>query len=62
VPDIAISEFMDEQAVRDGLAGLDVFYDPGLVDRADDLIKLVGNARALIVRTEPGVQPRYAFR
>lgn len=56
MPDIVISEFMDEQAIRDGLAGLDVVYDPGLVDRPDDLIKLVDDARALIVRNRTQVR------
>ena len=40
MPDIVIAEFMDEAAVRDGLAGRDVVYDPTLVDRLDELIGL----------------------
>ncbi len=56
MPDIVISEFMDEAAIRDGLAGLDVLYDPGLVDRPDDLRAAVAVARALIVRNRTQVR------
>jgi (S)-sulfolactate dehydrogenase len=56
MPDIVISEFMDEQAVSAGLAGLDVIYDPGLVDKPDQLIRLVAGARALIVRNRTQVR------
>ena len=45
MPDIVISEFMDETAVREGLAGLDVVYDPGLVDRPDELIGVLKQER-----------------
>lgn len=54
--DIVISEFMDEAAIREGLAGFDVVYDPALVDRPDDLQRLVGDARALIVRNRTQVR------
>jgi (S)-sulfolactate dehydrogenase len=50
VADIVISEFMDEAAIREGLAGYDTLYDPGLVDRPDELLRLAAEARALIVR------------
>lgn len=56
MPDIVISEFMDEAAIREGLAGFDVVYDPALVDRPDDLQRLVGDARALIVRNRTQVR------
>lgn len=56
MPDIVISEFMDEAAIREGLAGFDVVYDPTLVDRSDDLQRLVGHARALIVRNRTQVR------
>lgn len=56
VSDIVISEFMDEEAVSGGLAGFDVIYDPGLVDRPDHLIRLVTAARALIVRNRTQVR------
>lgn len=54
--DIVICEFMDEQAVAEGLSGFDVLYDPGLVDRPDQLIKLVADARGLIVRNRTQVR------
>lgn len=54
--DVVISEFMDRAAV-DGLAGeFDVLYDPGLVDRMDDLAAAVADARALIVRNRTQVR------
>lgn len=58
MPDIVISEFMDEAAVREGLAGFDVVYDPTLVDRPNELITLVESARALIVRNRTQVRDR----
>ncbi|HVL73271.1 MAG TPA: hydroxyacid dehydrogenase [Beijerinckiaceae bacterium] len=54
--DIVISEFMDEAAVREGLSGFDVLYDPGLVDRPQDLAAAVAGARALIVRNRTQVR------
>jgi (S)-sulfolactate dehydrogenase len=56
MPDIVISEFMDDAAISEGLAGRDVFYDPKLVDRPDDLKRLVADARALIVRNRTQVR------
>ncbi len=56
MPDIVISEFMDQAAV-DGLAsGFDVLYDPALVDRPDDLAAALGRARGLIVRNRTSVR------
>ena len=54
--EIVISEFMDEKAIRDILAGRDVLYDPQLVDRPDDLLQAVRGARALIVRNRTQVR------
>lgn len=54
--EIVICEFMDEAAVRDGLAGFDVHYDPKLVDRPDELRACVADARALIVRNRTQVR------
>jgi (S)-sulfolactate dehydrogenase len=48
--DIVVSEFIDEAALREGLKGFDVLYDPALVDRPADLAAAVRPARALIVR------------
>jgi (S)-sulfolactate dehydrogenase len=56
MPDIVISEFMDEDAIREGLSGFDVLYDSKLVDRPEDLAKAVANARALIVRNRTQVR------
>ena len=57
MPDIVITEFMDEAAIREGLAGFDVLYDPTLVDRPDDLARaLGGRARRLIVRNRTQVR------
>ncbi|HEX2553452.1 MAG TPA: hydroxyacid dehydrogenase [Microvirga sp.] len=56
MPDIVISEFMDEAAIREGLAGFDVLYDPALVDRPDDLARALAESRALIVRNRTQVR------
>ena len=56
MPDIVISEFMDEDAVRHLAEGRDVLYDPALVDRPDDLMAAVADARALIVRNRTQVR------
>src|SRR4051794_3117293 len=53
--EIVIPEFMDEAAVREGLQGFDVLYDPKLVDRPAALAATLGEARALIVRNRTRV-------
>ncbi|MBX3539266.1 MAG: hydroxyacid dehydrogenase [Chelatococcus sp.] len=53
---IVISEFMDEEAIRSGLDGFEVLYDPSLVDRPDDLAVVIGQADALIVRNRTQVR------
>lgn len=55
MPDIVISEFMDEAAVEDLRGSFDLLYDPGLVDRPDDLKAALAGARALIVRNRTKV-------
>src|SRR5215207_9817961 len=55
--EIVISEFMDETAMREGLARFDALYDPALVDRPADLAAAVTDARALIVRNRTLVGP-----
>ncbi len=56
MPDIVISEFMDQAAV-DGLAAdFEVLYDPGLVDRPNDLLAALGEARGLVVRNRTQVR------
>jgi (S)-sulfolactate dehydrogenase len=54
--DIVICEFIDEAAIRDGLAGFDVLYDPQLVDKPAELLKAVADARALVVRNRTQVR------
>jgi (S)-sulfolactate dehydrogenase len=54
--EIVITEFMDEAAIKSVLAGRDVVYDPKLVDRPDELMQLVENARALVVRNRTQVR------
>ncbi|KAA2237208.1 NAD(P)-dependent oxidoreductase [Salinarimonas soli] len=56
MPDVVISEFMDEAAIREELAGFDVHYDPTLVDRPDELVGLLAEARALVVRNRTQVR------
>jgi (S)-sulfolactate dehydrogenase len=56
MPDIVISEFMDEAVVREQLAGRDVLYDPKLVDRPEALAAALADARALIVRNRTQVR------
>lgn len=54
--DIVITEFMDEAVIAQALAGRAVRYDPGLVDRPDELIALLADARALVVRNRTQVR------
>ncbi len=54
--DIVIAEFMDESAVEDLRRDYDVVYDPGLVDRVDDLLAAVAGCRALVVRNRTQVR------
>ncbi len=56
MPDIIISEFMDESAVADLSRSFDVIYDATLVDRPDELRQLVAEAPALIVRNRTQVR------
>lgn len=56
MPTVVVSEFMDEAALDAHLQGHDVLYDPGLVDRPDDLLAAVADARALIVRNRTQVR------
>ena len=56
MPDIVITEFMDEAAVNRLKARHDTLYDPALVDRPDELRGLIASARALIVRNRTQVR------
>jgi len=55
MPDIVISEFMDEAALEAHLGGMSCRYDPALVDRRDELLASLAAARALIVRNRTQV-------
>ncbi len=55
MPDIVITEFMDEGPVKDLKAGYDVHWDTTLCDRPEDLKALLGDAVALIVRNRTKV-------
>jgi (S)-sulfolactate dehydrogenase len=54
--EIIITEFMDDATVRSAFAGRDVLYDPALVDRPEELLQAVREARALIVRNRTQVR------
>jgi (S)-sulfolactate dehydrogenase len=54
--DIVITEFMDEAVIAQALAGRAVRYDPGLVDRPDELMAALADARALVVRNRTQVR------
>jgi (S)-sulfolactate dehydrogenase len=56
MPDIVISEFMDQTAVDSMAADFDLVYDPALVDRHEDLLAAVESARALVVRNRTQVR------
>jgi (S)-sulfolactate dehydrogenase len=56
MPDIVISEFMDEAAVARLSARFRTVYDPTLVDGPTELAATVANARALIVRNRTEVR------
>lgn len=55
MPEIVISEFMDEKAVGETAKKYDVHYDPQLVDHPDALKNLLAKARGLIVRNRTRV-------
>jgi len=55
MPDIVVSEFMDEAAVNGLAADFDVEYDPTLVDDLSRLQSQLATARALIVRNRTQV-------
>lgn len=56
MPDVVVSEFMDEAALARHLSDRTVLYDPGLVDRPEDLARALAEARALIVRNRTQVR------
>ncbi|WP_112323116.1 hydroxyacid dehydrogenase [Oceanibium sediminis] len=56
MPDVVITEFMDEDAVARLSAKYETHYDPKLVDDRDALAALLPGARALIVRNRTQVR------
>lgn len=50
MPEIVISEFMDEVIARDVLSDYEVLYDPTLVDDRETLLASLADARAIVVR------------
>jgi (S)-sulfolactate dehydrogenase len=56
MPEIVITEFMDEAAIQASFAGRDVLYDPKLVDDPARLVAALREARALIVRNRTQVR------
>lgn len=55
MPDIVITEFVDEAAVADLSADYDVIYDPDLVQRPEEIHALLADAIALVVRNRTQV-------
>lgn len=53
--DIVITEFLDEGVVRELARTHDVRYEPDLVDRREELLAALGEARAVIVRNRTWV-------
>jgi len=56
MPEIVITEFMDEAAIHASFTGRDVLYDPKLVDDPARLAAALREARALIVRNRTQVR------
>ena len=56
MPEIVISEFMDEAAVASLVAEFDVLYHKELVNNPEELKAAVGHCRALIVRNKTQVR------
>ena len=56
MPEIVISEFLDEAAIASILKGRDVLYDPKLVDEPARLHAALKDARAIVVRNRTQVR------
>lgn len=55
MPEIIITEFMDEAVIADMLSDFDVHYDLALVDKPQELAGYLADARAIIVRNRTQV-------
>ena len=53
--DIVITEFLDEDSLSELTKTHDVFHEPDLVDRREDLLAALSEARAIIVRNRTWV-------
>lgn len=56
VTKILITEFMDEAAVDDLRRDFEVYFDPGLVDKPDELLTRIIDADGLVVRNRTPVR------
>jgi (S)-sulfolactate dehydrogenase len=56
MPDIVITEFMDEEALTAIPARYSVRYDAALVDRPEEMLALAADAKALVVRNRTQVR------
>jgi (S)-sulfolactate dehydrogenase len=56
MPEIVISEFLDEAAIASVLKGRDVLYDPKLVEEPARLYAALKEARAIVVRNRTQVR------
>ena len=59
---IVITEFMDEAAVDSLRSKFEVRYDPKLVDRRDELLSMLGEVEALVVRNRTQVNKELLSR
>jgi len=57
--DLVITEFMDEEAVTGLAADFDLLYDPTLVDRRDELLSCVEDARGVIIRNRTKIDAEF---
>lgn len=55
--DIVITEFMDDDVVRNAFSGRELLYDAALVDQPDRLQAALADCRGLIVRNRTQVRP-----
>lgn len=55
-PEVVVTEFMDEAAVAGLAASYRTVYDPDLVDRPEELMRLAPGCRALVVRNRTQVR------
>lgn len=56
MPDIVIAEFLDEAALKVVPHRYSVHYDPDLVDYPNELVRLLSDARGLVVRNRTQVR------